>query len=168
MKVPLGLTVLLLVAAAACGMQVAIPSYFYPAQSGTNLWRNIVATGAGKMPASIALLNPNNGPGSAVDQNYLFWTNLIRSQGTSVLGYVYTRWGDTTQRREEDIRKDIDAYYSWYNVDGIFFDEAATSCDMLSYYSSLNSYVKGKGGKAVTVTNPGTLVPEVSYMRLSQ
>ena len=64
-------------------------------------------------------------------------------------------------RSADEVRTEIDEYYSWYHVDGIFFDEASTDCaDVDPYYGPLNSYVKGKGAQALTVINPGTATNE--------
>ena len=71
-----------------------------------------------------------------------------------MVGYVYTSYGS---RSLAAVESDINAYYSWYpQLDGIFLDEASTSCAEEPYYAALNSYVKSKGGIGLTVLNPGT------------
>ena len=69
------------------------------------------------------------------------------------MGYVHTSYAS---RSPAAARADVDAYYRWYNVDGIFFDEASTDCANEGYYASLNGHVKAKGGIARTILNPGT------------
>ena len=70
-----------------------------------------------------------------------------------MVGYVYTSYGS---RSLSAVESDVSKYYSWYPVQGIFFDQASTSCSQEPYYGQLNSYVKAKGGPARTVLNPGT------------
>jgi len=71
-----------------------------------------------------------------------------------VVGYVYTDYGSRSLAAAES---DIDHYYSWYpDINGIFLDQASTNCANESYYAALNSYVKAKGGRGLTVLNPGT------------
>jgi hypothetical protein len=62
-----------------------------------------------------------------------------------VLGYVSTNY---TNGNRALVLSDIDKYYAWYNIDGIFFDEGNTSCDSapISTYKSYDSYIKSKGG----------------------
>jgi hypothetical protein len=54
------------------------------------------------------------------------------------------------------VRADINAYYTWYHLNGIFFNQASTNCGYSSYYAGLNSYAKAEGGTARTILNPGT------------
>ena len=58
------------------------------------------------------------------------------------------------------MKTEIDQFYAWYAIDGIFFDEASTDCALEPYYADLNSYVKTKGGVARTALNPGTATNE--------
>jgi len=68
------------------------------------------------------------------------------------------------------VKSEVDKFYSWYNVDGIFFDEVATSCSYVTgggYYQKLYNYVQAKTtGAKMVVLNPGTNVPEC-YMNCS-
>ena len=53
------------------------------------------------------------------------------------------------------VEANIDAYYRWYPVEGIFFDQASTNCANEPYYATSNRYVKAEGGVARTIINPG-------------
>ena len=106
---------------------------------------------------NLALINPDNGPGSSFDQAYLTQTQTTHGLGASVVGYVYTESGG---RPLAQVKSDIDQYYTWYNVDGIFLDEGPIDCSTQSYYLSLYQYIKAKGGKAIDIINPGTTIPE--------
>ena len=54
---------------------------------------------------------------------------------------------------------EVDKYYSWYQVDGIFFDEVSDSCSTSSYYAELYNHVHTYTS-ALVILNPGTNVPE--------
>ena len=110
---------------------------------------------------SMAVVNPADGPGTAADPAYADQVKRSRGAGLTVLGYVHTRYG---ARDPNAVKADIDKYYRWYGVDGIFLDEASTSCGLATtYYDPLQAHVKAKGGKAITVVNPG-MQTEECYM----
>jgi hypothetical protein len=137
--------------------RIAIPSYFYP-DCGSNpscYWGQL----DNAIPkVGLAIINPDNGPGAVFDPNYASQTLTTQGLGGIVLGYVFTSYG---ARSLAAIEADIDSYYTWYGVDGIFFDEGfSTDCSALSYYQTLNNYVKAKGGQALTVINFGDNTPE--------
>lgn len=142
------LLILGLAAGAAAAQSIAVPAYFYPGGS-PNYWSQLDQAG----PGALAVMNPNSGPGSAPDPNYVSAIESAEAAGITVLGYVYTNYAS---RSLSTVESDVDKYYSWYPVEGIFFDEASTSCATEPYYAQLNSYVKAKGGPARTVLNPGT------------
>ncbi|STX51679.1 Spherulation-specific family 4 [Legionella busanensis] len=136
--------------------KIAVPSYFYPCTGTANCYWDQLIKGA--PTANIALINPFNGPGSTKDPAYAAQVVRSHNAGQSVLGYVYTSYG---QRSLTAIRADINRYYNWYQVDGIFFDEGfSENCTKFTYYQNLNNYVKAKGGKAITIVNFGTSTPE--------
>jgi Spherulation-specific family 4 len=144
------LTLLFLsVAPAGAGAQaqyMAVPAYFYPGP----YWSQMAAAGA---TVRLAVMNPASGPGTAADREYVSAVGAAHAAGIAVVGYVHTSYAT---RSPAAAKADIDAYYRWYHVDGIFFDEASTDCVNESYYASLNAYVKAKGGIARTILNPGT------------
>ena len=130
---------------------IAIPSYFYPG----SLWTQMEQA---HPPVQLAIINPHSGPGNASKQDYINQVQHSRSAGLLVLGYVHTSWGT---RSADEVRAEIDEYYSWYHVNGIFFDEASTDCAKVTpYYGPLNNYVKAKDSQALTVINPGTATNE--------
>ena len=135
-------------AAGAAGAQsMAVPAYFYPG----SYWTQLDQAGAG---VGLAVMNPDSGPGSAADPNYANAVRSAQAAGVHVVGYVYTSYGS---RSVAAVESDINAYYSWYpGLNGIFLDEASTSCASEPYYATLNSFVKSKGGTGLTILNPGT------------
>ncbi len=131
--------------AAQTSQRIAIPSYFYPG----SFWTQLVS---GAPTVGLAVINPASGPGKKLDNNYLQVVKSAQAAGIKVLGYVYTKYGS---RRSTTVQADIDKYYTWYSVDGIFFDEASNSCAKLSYYQGLYNYVKQRGAQNLVVLNPG-------------
>ncbi len=100
----------------------------------------------------VAVVNPANGPGSAVDSSYTSGIAKLTAAGVKVLGYVHTSYGS---RAATDVQTDMNNWHGWYpGVTGIFFDEMANTAGQESYYSGLNSYAKGHG-LTFTVGNPG-------------
>jgi Spherulation-specific family 4 len=134
-------------AQAAAAQTMAVPAYFYPG----SYWTQLDQAKAG---VGVAVMNPNSGPGSAADPNYVAAVKSAEAAGITVVGYVYTSYGS---RSIAAVESDINNYYSWYpDLDGIFLDEASTNCANEPYYATLNGYVKSKGGAGLTVLNPGT------------
>jgi hypothetical protein len=138
---------------------VAIPSYFYPGE----LWQRLESAAP---TVGLAIINPDNGPGRRRDAEYAAEVERARSQGIWVLGYVYTLQG--ARAFANKVKKDIDRYYDWYGVDGIFVDEApgTDECVKKGYYKTIYQYIKAKGGTAKVVLNPGTQTNEC-YMEVS-
>lgn len=148
------LSLLLSLAGAIAHAQlVAIPSYFYPG----SLWTQM---DDGAPTASLAIINPNSGPGASIDSNYVTTTQQAQTSGLTVLGYVHTSYA---ARNTTTVKTEIDTFYSWYAVDGIFLDEVDTNCTNQPYYANLHTYIKSKGGKAIVALNPGTY-PSECYM----
>ena len=84
------------------------------------------ANGAG------ALWDPNGDPGTAAGQlgNYVGWTKVIDKlkvlKNVKLVGYVYTKQGDSAQRNPVDVKAEIDGYFENWSVEGIFFDETTS------------------------------------------
>ncbi len=139
---------------------IAVPAYFYPGSPWTQLDKAAPTVG-------IAVMNPNNGPGAASNADYVSQAAASQQAGLAVLGYVYTGYANTKaayngSRTIAAVEADIDNYFAWYHVDGIFLDEATNTCDpaYLSYYTTLVTYIKEKGGKGLVALNPGTATGE--------
>ena len=129
------------------GASIMVPSYIYPGSA----WSQIDA--AGQPPVDLAIINPNSGPGSSVDANYAAQVATSQAAGVDVVGYVHTSYGS---RSLATVEREISEYESWYHVDGIFVDEAATSCTLeSSYYAPLYAYVHAQPGLDITILNPG-------------
>jgi hypothetical protein len=133
-----------------------IPAYFYP---GT-LWTQAINAGS---KVGVMVMNPFNGPGASQNSSYVTAVNQAKAAGIKVLGYVYTGYGT---RGASIVKADIDTFYNWYNVDGIFFDEGANNATYLSYYQDLTNYVKAKGSNKMVILNPG-VVPDEGYVKMA-
>ena len=148
---------------------IAIPSYFYPdSGSAGSLWDR---TDEGAPAVSLAVINPASGPGEARDPAYAAQVEKSQAAGLTVLGYVSTGYANTSAtnpgRTVAAVEADIDKFYGWYGVDGIFLDEASTDCQYADpYYGDVYDHVKAKGGEAVVAINPGTQTNEC-YMPVS-
>ena len=128
--------------------KIAVPSYFHPG----SLWDKLES---GYPTVQIGIINPNSGAGRSSNPDYVQQVQSSQQLGMTIIGYVYTSYG---RRSLNTVKNDIDKYYNWYNVDGIFIDETITSCSDVSYYSNLYGYIKGKGG--TVIINPGTQTNE--------
>lgn len=150
---------------------IAIPSYFYPDSGDAGLWDR---TDDGAPAVSLAVINPDSGPGETRNPAYAAQVEKSQAAGLTVLGYVSTGYANTSatnpDRTVAAVKADIDKFYEWYGVDGIFLDEADTDCryadSPTSYYNELNQHVKAKGGQAVVAINPGVQTNEC-YMSVS-
>ena len=118
------------------------------------LWARVTA---GAPSVRMAVLNPNSGVGSARDMAFATRTGNAQAAGIAVLGYVTT---DYTARAIADAKSEIDAYASWYGVDGYFIDQSSPGCGDQPYYLELFDYIKAKDANLTVVLDPGRTVPE--------
>ena len=132
--------------------QIAVPGYFYPdGDDCTNkcYWTQIENAAP---VVGIVIANPNSGAGISANPNYTQSIKSLQSKGILVLGYVYTSYGD---RDIAQVKTEIDKYYEWYGINGIFLDEVKNTCDALSYYRNIYNYIKSKADSGQVVINPG-------------
>jgi hypothetical protein len=126
---------------------VAVPAYFDPPSAGWSALEH------DDPPVTLIVMNPDSGPGSAPRPSYLTAVRAAQADGVSVVGYVDTSFA---RRPLGVVEAQIDDYFSWYGVNGIFFDDASTVCAQEPYYAALDGYVKAKGASETTILNPGT------------
>jgi hypothetical protein len=88
-------------------------------------------------------MNPRNGPETEANNNYVSAVTELRRSKGKVIGYVYTSYA---KRAADVVRQDIDRYFSFYEIDGIFFDVMTNDSEAqhVAYYRSLYQYVKDK------------------------
>ena len=106
----------------------------------------------------LIVVNPANGPGERLERSYRSAVRAAQRAGVRVLGYVATGYG---ARSAAEVERDIDRYASWYHVDGVFLDEAASGAEQLPHYRALAAHARGAERRLV-VLNPGT-VPSRGY-----
>lgn len=128
---------------------VIVPLYIYPGEDWDYLIE--IKNNNSAVPI-IAVINPNNGPGTSKDPNYVAAIQELKAAGIIVLGYTWTDYGD---RSGAAVRKEISKYKNWYSVDGIFFDAMSNLRGKLKYYNNLDNFTKARG-LTLTVGNPGT------------
>jgi Spherulation-specific family 4 len=130
---------------------VIVPLFSYP----SNTWWLVVdAKKANPRVPMIAVVNPSDGPGNSIDPNFAWGVSFLQSAGIIVVGYVPTNYGITNQSL---IESEISAYRNWYKVDGVFFDQMASSPGYEGYYTTLNNFSKSLG-IGITIGNPGAVV----------
>ena len=129
-----------------------VPAYF--SATGTpNPWDTMCGAMNQAGSGSVAILNPDNGPGRKANPDYAAALSYCHLEGQRVIGYVYTKYA---KRPIAKVEADIDKYFSFYpTIDGIFLDNMAQvptgkascrGCKMTTatYYSTLYSYVHSK------------------------
>ena len=77
--------------------------------------------------------------------------------GITVVGYVLTWQG---ARPQKDVKADIDAYFEWFGVDGIYLDETSSDPKHVPYYRAMAEYARTIKPNAVIAVNPGYTPPE--------
>lgn len=137
-------------------LTLALPAYFDPADART--WERLAAAGH---LVSLAILNPNSGPGAAPDLRFRRLAGALRAKGIRVLGYVPTGYGS---RPQSDVLADVERYREWYGISDTFLDEAASDRTRLPVYRAYTDAVRRHGG--LVAMNPGT-VPDRGYAALA-
>ena len=132
----------------AAPLGILVPAYFNPGSFWDGL--NFAAS---RVPL-VAIVNPNSGPGTTQSPDYVTAVNRLRASGGKVIGYVYTSYA---ARDTNTVQADIDRYFSFYSINGIFLDEMTDDADVnhLNYYAALYQYIQGKGTNLLVVANPG-------------
>jgi hypothetical protein len=142
--------------ALAGSVGVIVPAYFYPGTGGPggvgDGWAALDAAAA-KIPL-IAIVNPDSGPGPSEDPNYAAAMTALEAAGGKVDAYVYTDNGSAPLATVEG---EISTYISQYGslIDRFFLDGMFVIPSTLSYYQSLDSYIKGLDPSYTVIGNPG-------------
>lgn len=120
-------------------------------------WDAVVAA----KPA-IVVLNPNSGPGPS--QNH-YWNQIVsacKKAGIKVIGYVPLNYGD---RPRDIVLQEASRYFEWYNLDGIFWDEAPTNPLVYSgKYRGVHGYARKVDKTGISVFNPGANPATISTL----
>jgi hypothetical protein len=132
----------------ASPQQVALQGpYAYPCFTAGCTWDR--ARGA----ARIALLNPNSGPGSAVDANWQRLLADMRANGALMLAYIDSAGGSKSLAAA---KAEVAKYWAWYpTLAGVFVDGVSSSCGQVAAYQALVGYVRSLNPSAMVVFNWG-------------
>jgi hypothetical protein len=136
--------------------QLAIPAYFRPGPFWQQMQHATTTVG-------IAVVNPASGPGAMPDPDYATTIAAAHKAGIRVCGYVDT---DRTARDIGAVQADIDHYFAWYPIGGIFLDQADTTATALPYYAALYRFIRARGADARIILNPGAATDE-RYMAVA-
>ena len=122
--------------------QLIVPAYFHPAKRPRE-WERLAECAP---QIRLVILNLANGPGDRADETLLPALKRLYAVGIRVCGYVDTNYG---QRPADEAIADLHQYLLWYEVDGAFFDRAASTAEQLSYYAGLTRRAKDSGARLV-------------------
>ncbi|MDB6075785.1 MAG: conserved hypothetical signal peptide protein, partial [Verrucomicrobiaceae bacterium] len=92
-----------------------------PIYGNTSAQFNAAVAAAQKAPM-IAIINPDDGPGSTKVAGISSNVARLKSSNAKVAGYISTNYGGTSL---SSVYQQIDRYVSWYSANGIFLDEAS-------------------------------------------
>lgn len=143
-------------------LNILIPLYIYPNWYDRDkyIWKQVVV--AAKQVPITAIINPNNGPnGAPPNGDYQQGIRDLRQAGIRIIGYVHSNYG---KRDLKLVNADIDLYSKYFDIDGIFVDETASSKDKLDYYHKVYQYIKLQRKSLQVIINPGTDLDE-SYLK---
>lgn len=162
-------------------MGIIVPAYFFP-YDGNNpgqhnvgpYWSSLIEAAKVLGDRLIVIANPGSGPGTGTGwehQKYTEAINKVRAEGAKVIGYVYTCYALTssaswcTSRTIANVHADIDNWYNWYALDGIFLDEVSADPAQVQWYQDLHTYIRGKSSTALVCNNFG-MQPNSNYFSI--
>jgi hypothetical protein len=100
-------------------VRIAVPAYYAPGAE----WNRLIAAAP---TVGMIVFNPDSGPGTAADPAYAKVIADAQAAGITMLGYVATSYG---ARPEADVIADINHYYDYYTLSGIYFAEGPMDAD---------------------------------------
>ena len=132
---------------------IIIPLYFDPNSS----W-NYLGQLHSEFPGvpMVVIINPDNGPGQNYSQSYSNWTAILEKSGITLLGYIYTSYGE---RSLATVKLQAYDYLQWYGIRGIFVDEVSDNSTGASYYRNATQETRSMGLYYI-IGNPGTFAPK--------
>lgn len=143
-------------------LRVLVPAYFYPVPNSP--WVRLTAQAAAHPGRIAAIGDPANGPGATVDPSYVTAFAAFRSAGGLLFGYVDSAYGT---RPFEQVRDDIERWFTWYHADAIFLDQMDNTPGAHErYYQKITRYVQTRQRGALVIANPGVSTPQ-SYLVLN-
>ena len=136
-------------------LKILIPLYIYPDLHQDDSFWKAVAEAQSHVDIT-AIINPHNGPLHDISdpryKDYQKGLQALRDAKVTILGYSPTNY---TKREKHKIQADIDTYVQHYDIDGIFFDEAANTAEHKNFYAQLATYIRTKTNLKLIMLNPG-------------
>ncbi len=133
-------------------VSIVVPAYFYPSGDGLGYWQKLRESASDDTPI-IAIVNPDSGPGKAVEANYRKLIDQNAGSKLQLVGYVTFSYG---KRPLSAIKADIDSWLYFYpEIKGIFFDEQPSQADWAAPALDCFAYARSKIKDAVLIANPG-------------
>jgi hypothetical protein len=123
-------------------VKMAVPAYFDPPSPE---WERLIA---GAPAVGMIVFNPESGPGTAADPAYTQVIAQAQAAGIVMVGYVATSYG---ARPEADVISDINHYYDFYTLSGIYFAEGPMDTDctaMEAMYHRMADTVRARDAQA--------------------
>ena len=123
-------------------VRMAVPAYFDPPSAE---WQRLIA---GAPAIGMIVFNPESGPGAAADPAYTQVIAQAQAAGIVMVGYVATSYG---ARPEADVIADINRYYDFYSLSGIYFAEGPMENDctaMEAMYHRMSDAVRARDSRA--------------------
>ena len=123
-------------------VKMAVPAYFDPPSPE---WQRLIA---GAPAVGMIVFNPESGPGTAADAAYTQVIAQAQAAGIVMVGYVATAYG---ARPEADVIADINHYYDFYTLSGIYFAEGPMDNDctaMEPMYHRMADAVRARDAQA--------------------
>jgi len=135
---------------ARADLTALVPAYFYPGGPSLTYW-NQLDQAAHQINVDV-IVNPNSGPGTTTDPNYLSAIqNLDATPYGKAFGYVGTDFG---MRPLAAVESDIQGYLNLYGTHafaGFFIDQMSVLPTTLSYYQQIYQFIKTTLGTSYTV-----------------
>jgi hypothetical protein len=133
-------------------LRVLVPAYFYPFPGSP--WDRLTLASERHPGLIWAIGNPASGPGASPDPTYVTTFQNFQSRHGRLLGYVTSSYGTKPLAA---LGPEIDLWFQWYGVDGVFVDEMDnTPGAHEAYYNALYDSVLAAHPGALVVSNPGT------------
>ncbi|MFI9269737.1 spherulation-specific family 4 protein [Kitasatospora sp. NPDC052896] len=119
--------------------RLLVPLYVHPAVDPA-AWQAVAAAGPALVRAVV--LNVADGPGPAPDPAFTAAAAALRAAGVTLLGYVDTRYG---RRPHGEVVAEVLTHRQWYDVSGVYFDQAAGHPAALPHYRRLATAARAAG-----------------------
>lgn len=163
-------------------LKLGVASYFEP---GGADWNAVLNSGSGEV--AFALVNPDDGPGSAKSTQWEQLLQQLQAKGIPAYGYITSRQAGagTRARPTNAYMTDINRWYTWYGsyLTGLFIDEEYPECvsttglgpngeatwNEAQYYKNIVAYIKqarnayAPTGGVKIILNPGGTTEECMF-----